>query len=334
MARAAATILLTASLLLGATVRAESAPVPSPLLAYAQRFFRLELASGRLLVMNSSRHGGMSRRTSASQGREEELSIQASNVTGASSLSYELATPQYVLSIRLGTEGRVRIDRRPKGASKDSAVEFLQEPGKPMSFGVGGGPRWEAPTLWHLLLAHPEECQAHLLPYLQWFFAEEDLMAAASQLETELLRAARDDRPPDRKRWAGLVAELAAPQFGRREAAAEELRQVGPRGGHYLRRLDPKTLDAEQRFRIRRIIQAFSTSTGKESVREAASTLIEDPTVWLVLLERPSVTTRRTAAAQLEQWLGQPIEFDPEAPDAARAAAIESLRRQVESAEH
>ncbi|MBN2021991.1 MAG: hypothetical protein JW809_04290 [Pirellulales bacterium] len=327
--KAATALVLLAAALAALPARAQT-PAHSMIAQYAQRYFQLGVRSGRIVVTNT-RRGSLNTQSSTNNQRKERLSIQSSNVSGGSEMLYELTSPAETLTIQLASEGRVRVSRAPKGDAPLPAVEFLQEPKGPLAFSVGTGPTWTAPTLWHLLFAHPAECQEHLIPFLKVFHPDGDLVAEARQVEAELLRLANNDAPPDRKRWEQLVAQLGADQYARREAADRELREAGRRVAPYLEGLDASALDAEQRFRIRRIVQAFSGAAGEDSAADAASMLIEDPALWLILLARSEVETRRTARQQLERLLGRSIDFDPEAEPDARSAQIAALRRQIES---
>ena len=82
----------------------------------------------------------------------------------------------------------------------------------------------------------------------------------------------------------------------------------------FLNRLDERTLNAEQRSRIRQIKQSFHIDDGDTPDRVAAW-LSEDKSVWLSLLERKSEATRTIAAGQLGEILGQSLAFDPAADD-------------------
>jgi len=86
------------------------------------------------------------------------------------------------------------------------------------------------------------------------------LLNQAKQVERQMLELARTSRVPDRGRWEALVAKLADDSYSRREAAVRALRQQGLAVVPFLRSQDWQLLDAEQRFRLRRILQERNKS--------------------------------------------------------------------------
>jgi hypothetical protein len=159
------------------------------------------------------------------------------------------------------------------------------------------------------------------------------LAETAAAIETELFQAASVGRLPDRQRWAALVAQLADERFPRREAADRELRSAGRVVLSYLRGLELSRLDAEQQYRVRRIILSLSRQTGDDTAEGFAPQLSEDPDIWLAFLSRQEESTRRLAARQLAAILGEPIRFDPAADTATRKAQIEQLRARIHGKE-
>ena len=123
------------------------------------------------------------------------------------------------------------------------------------------------------------------------------LADAVAEIEAKLLEGAGGQAVAQRARWAALVRQLGDDSFAQREAADRELRAGGPAALAYLRHLDFGRLDAEQRFRIRRILEAAAAQTGDDSPEQAAASLAGDPLVWLALLDRPERATRQAAAA-------------------------------------
>ena len=158
------------------------------------------------------------------------------------------------------------------------------------------------------------------------FRPEWRLTEQAQEAEEELFHMAASGLIPDRQRWAALVAQLSDDRFARREAADRDLRAAGPALLPFLQRLDFDQLDAEQQSRLRRIIGMLGHAVEDDTAEQIASWMIADPEVWLALLARPEVPTRRLAAAQLEKLLGQSIAFDPAAAAPQRKKQIDQLR--------
>jgi hypothetical protein len=148
-------------------------------------------------------------------------------------------------------------------------------------------------------------------------------------VENQLLRMASGGALLDRARWAALVEQLGDNEFPRREAADRQLRAASPAVLGYLEQLDFSRLDAEQQFRVRRIISSLSRGLTGEMADQIASWLSGDAGVWLSLLSRPDASTRRLAARQLAAVWGEPIAFDPDASEEVRLGQIEKLRARI-----
>ena len=70
-----------------------------------------------------------------------------------------------------------------------------------------------------------------------------------------------------------------------------------------LEQLDDAQLDAEQQFRVRRIIASFRARIVADVPDQIAAKLFLDPLIWLALLDRPEKATRAAAAKQLAALL-------------------------------
>ena len=321
------------ALLWGAAAMAQ-ARWPTPTLTQFIRngWLRFQVNAGRV-AMEGSRFGNTSSSSSSPAG-SEKLTIRFNN--GERSVSYELSTPQEELSIEIASVDRISIRRSGKQDSTIVPVQFTQAPDEPISLVLGRDDQqqvFHAATIWHLLIAQPHESRQHLVPLLEFLRPDWKLAETAAAIETKLLQAASVGRRSDRQRWAALVAQLAEERFSRREAADRELRSAGRVVLSYLRGLELNRLDAEQQYRIRRIILSLSRQTGDDTAEGFAPQLIEDPDVWLALLSRQEESTRRLAARQLAAILDEPIRFDPVADTATRKAQIEQLRARIHGKE-
>lgn len=307
------------------------APSPTPALTQFIRngWLRFQVNAGRV-VMEGSRFGNSSS-SSTSGAHTEKLTLRLSN--GQRSVSYELSTPEEEVSFEIASADQLSIRRSGKPDSSVVPLQFTQVPGEPISLIVGRDPQqqlYRAATLWHLLITQPDECRQHLVPLLEILRPDWKLAETTAAMETKLLQAASVGRTSDRQRWAALVAQLADERFSKREAADRELRAAGRIVLSYLRGLDDNRLDAEQQYRIRRIIRSLSRQTGDDTAEGFAPQLVEDPEVWLALLSRQEEATRRLAARQLAAILEGPIRFDPAADAATRKAQIEQLRARIQ----
>ena len=312
------------------TILAQSAPgqeLPrTMLLAKAVREFgvRFELTYGRvsLKVMRSIQTS-----TSSTSGpRRERFAIRA--VGGDSSMEYELTTAEQQISIRFSGANQLEIRRSPAGDLKLVAVEFNQPATGPVSLKIGqqGARELRAASLWHLLLAEPAECRQSLVPLLNLLQPKWELEKTRDEIRAILLRMAKSGSLPDQKRWAEWVQQLGDNRFAKREAADRQLREAGRAAVAYLQQLDPSRLDAEQQYRVRRIIQALTAGSGDDAPEQIASWLFGDASVWLAMLSGDEEPARKTAARQLGTLLGKPIQFDPAADAPTRKKQIEALR--------
>lgn len=292
------------------------------------RYVRFFLVQGRIegFSPQSDRNTTL---TANRNDRQERLSMVL--VEGLPTVEYSLTAPDVQLRIELKEGREMLIDRQPKDPAQ-TAMRFEQSPQGPTTLtltAAGTESRHQAPTLWHLWLAQPQACTEHLAPLLGVLRPDwEALPQAAQRVEQALLRAAGTRHVHDRARWTHLVAELAREEFSVRQAADRELRQAGQAVLPFLKNLDPARLDAEQRYRVRLIVEALAGNYEDDSPPNVAAWLVADPAAWLALLERPDVELRQAALEQLRQLLpGQHVEFDPEAEEPIRREQLEKLRQ-------
>jgi len=263
---------------------------------------------------------------------EEALGFR--NDTGEPSMTYERSNSKEKLSIEITSGDHLRIRRVPKGHSEIVPMEFTQLPNENITLTLGSPEHQEVYRtvgLWHLLVAQPQRCKEHLIPLLEQLRSDWELADTISEVEERLLLGVDGNAAAERARWAELVEQLGDDRFARREAADRALRAAGPAVLSYLRQLDFNQLDAEQQFRMRRIVEAVSWQTSEDSVEQIAVSLAGDPTVWLSLLGRPERATRQMAAQQLIALLGESIPVDPNADPASQQAQREELQTRIEA---
>jgi hypothetical protein len=296
--------------------------------AVRQGVVNLTIDSGRLeLTAVHPRTFGVSRNGDVS----ESLILRMAGPDFA--VEYSKTTPddQFRVKIQGIQRTEVRAKREPKQEGR-LPVEFVQPASGPLVLTVGSKDAAQvirAPSLWHLMVGHPAICREHLAGLLTLIDARWDLGATADEVESILLELARTQDPPDRRRWALLVEQLHDERFARREEADRELRAVGRSVISYLGKLDFTRLDAEQQFRIRRILLSLNDEADTRTPDQIAAWLSGDPQIWLSLLARDSLETRKLAARQLASLLDHPIEFDPAADEAARQSQLSSLQGQL-----
>jgi hypothetical protein len=293
--------------------------------------FRFGILDGNL-VLRCQRPVSFQISSDSGGGQKENLSARIDR--GQTVLNYQRVSAKEDVKVVVGGAGsKVSITRSPRGAAKFTAMEFQQTPGQGTTLTLGSGRDrqvFRAADLWRLAIAQPKLCQEHLFPLLDMLRQDRKLAPVAARIEETLLARASADPGTNDARWAAMVKQLGDDQFAKREAADRALRAGGASSLAYLRQVDFNHLDAEQQFRIRRILAAYSGRSDEDSADEVAATLAADRDVWLALLGRPELETRRTAARQLAKLLGRAIDVDPAADPDSQKANREKLRAVIE----
>jgi len=301
---------------------------------------RFTIVGGRVVSSNGTWMFVIPKQVSKDGPVREQITINGNGVTGSLAYSYERNStetdqpndPRVEFVVDISSEGRFVLHYSDKDHPARQ-FDLTQVPGQPVSLSLPGAdkPRvLRAPTLWHLLIIHSEDCRNQVLDTLETIRLGWHVRLTAQAAEDELVRMSAVSRKSDRKQWEEWVNQLGDPLWSRRNRADQNLREVGPAVLGYLARLDMSQLDAEQKSRLRRIIRDLSTQTGEDTPEHVASMLIEDPLVWLALLSRPEESTRQAAAQHLAVLLNIPIAVDPKAEPDSQAKARDELRARIE----
>lgn len=324
--------LLAVSLLLAAILVSESR-AREPLLTQLIRnnnWLRFSIDDGRIAL----RWSRMAAIEISTGGGENKESLRIHNENGQSKFNYERNSSEEQLTISVEGSGEsLVISRLPRGKTPFTPVRFTQAVGEPVALTLGAGEQqqtFQAASFWRLLMAQPAECRQHLFPLMEILRPNWNLADMAASIEAELLQAARQDSEASRARWGKLVAQLGNDRFSARESADRSLRAGGGEALQYLRQLDFAQLDAEQEFRIHRIIAALAGDTEGDSAEAAAASMLRDPIIWWTLLGRADRATRETAAKQLAAILGEPLGVEPAAQPDTQKAEREQLRVKIE----
>jgi len=285
------------------------------------------VVSGRIVVITRNPRGTIGYTTRGS-GSTERLSMTL--LPDATSVHYENVSTDWQISFDVEDSNTLTVSRL-RGDREDVVpILFTQPSAGPLELTVGSDPARVivAPTLWHLLLYEPELCHDELIPLLELMHPSWRLGQMAGTVEETLFRIVTDEQPEDEPRWLELVGELGHADFATREQAERELELDGERILPFLYTLDPRRLDAEQRYRVRKIIHSIygdDSSEIDEASGRAAGALAADVRVWYGLLDRDDQTKREVAAERLARLLGKSIEFDPAADRETRDAQRERL---------
>lgn len=308
-------------------------PPETPALAEAIRtaWLRTNIVSGRIVV-GTSRSGATGAK-SDSQGRRERLDIRCA-AGGYPVVHYEMSNSDEELWLDISGGTEIRVRRIPSKDSPLEPIEFVQSADEPLLLIVGTDDRsvtYRAPSVWHLTVVHPQICRERLIPTLKIFCRYWNLSLVAEDVQKALLRGARTWEMPDRHRWDELVEQLTDSRFSRREAADRQLRATGRMVLWYLEQLDRAELDAEQHYRVRRIITALlgDPAVDFDTPERIGAWLAGDPEVWLSMLDRDDAATRRIALVWLEALLGEPVLFDPAAGATIRQGQLQRLRAEM-----
>ncbi len=324
-------------------IAAAEGPTNSPMFQnWVVRRAGFSLVGGRIVCNNNNGAWmfGTQKQVATDGPVHEQVNLNGNGVSGSLAYTYrrnsipadEKNDPKVEFGVEIGSDGRFVL----RYSDKDHPTRFFnltQIPGQPVALSLppSDKPRvLRAPTVWHLLIIHAEDCRQQFLPMLESIRPGWRVGLTVQAVEDELVKMAAVSRRPDRKQWEVWINQLGDPLFMNRERADQNLRDVGPAILGYLTRLNMGQLDAEQKSRLHRIIRFLSTQAGEDTPEHVASMLIEDPLVWLALLSRPEGSTRQAAVQQLAVLLNAPIAVDPKAEPDSQAKARAELRTRIE----
>lgn len=322
-------LLAAAAVLLPASAMAQQ-PELSSGMANQMRYIEVAVISGRIVA--TSEMSGRSVTSSANTAdRQEQLTVNLS--TTRVDLHYELLTPRLQVSVDIADGDELTILRQPRSGSDVEPLKFHQPRDGQLLLQLGDEAQqpeaWKVDSLWHLLLAEPEVCEQELLPLLKLIKPDWRLMPMAEEVEEAMYSTAQASRNWNRQSWGKLVSELGSDRFAERRQAEQRLYDLGTIILPYLRGLDRSRLDAEQQYRVRMLVRNLSSANLHDTPQNVASWLVADPHVWYTLLERGDVQHQHIAADQLEELLGQTIQFDPAADPPARQAQLQAIKQQI-----
>ncbi len=305
-------------------------PSPLPNLAKSLHSVRFYVGGGRIQAVASE--AGVEQETSSDQGmaRREKLVLNTNDALDAS-IQYELSGGDEQLSVDVVDGQQITIGRHPAKGVNGPSIEFRQPQTGPLTLSINDGAtirEVKADSLWHIILTEPELSERYLLPLLEMFRPDWRLMETAHAAESQMLRTAAEYRPENLRSWDQLVAELGSDRFVERQHAEHELRAAGSVVIPYLASLERRRLDFEQWSRIQQIV-ALADGDDEDRPDTIANRLMPDRRIWLMMLERPSESSRRTAANQLSFLFGSPIAFDPAANDAVRRSQLAKLTERI-----
>ncbi len=311
----------------------QSVLVPSPVMAARLRWMQFSMSSGRVTASSLYAGTNMTARNVEAH-RYERLAINLSRTsTGGpalvGNLHYEQSNGEEQLEITINDGNQLAI-RRTRPADK-YVLSFRQSPRQQLALEFeerGAFQTRHAESFWHLCLAEPQIVRQHLIPLLEVLHPDWQLASQAADIEQALIRRAQTREQPDRRRWTALVDDLASSQFSVRQNAQRELHRTGQVVLPFLQNLDSRSLDAEQTYRVRTLMESLAIDY-EDSTDRIAAWLVDDEQVWLSLLSRAELAKRAVAISQLSALVGHPIALDVAAGEDVRRAQLDALRTKL-----
>jgi hypothetical protein len=291
------------------------------------RHAQLRIVGGQLLATTNEARTSAYNRSDAQRQEKLTLGNEGSLVT----LHYELSTPAARLSYDIARGRDVRLQYQAQGDAPSEELEYTQQTDGPSRLRIAEGElvvERSGPSFYHVLLSLTPEQRERPIWLIEFIRRQWKLDEKLSVLNFNLLRSEYAPSPVTRQQLAGWIRQLGSNHFSERQAAERSLRAAGQGVLPLLREAERGRLDAEQRFRLRSILQASGDDQQDDTVERASAALSVDPYLWYALLQRERLV-RQFAVRRLSQLLGEPIDFDPLADVSTRQAQFEKLDGQL-----
>lgn len=250
---------------------------------------------------------------------------------GIPTLHYDFHDDARRVTLDIASGNEVELAQLDLGDRQVTPVHFHQPRDGQLTLEIetASGPQcYTAPSLWHLMLSHPEVCREHLTPLLHAIRGDWQLEQQLQEIHGSLLQVALDDLALDRQYVQRLIARLRAPEYVDRQLAMRDLRRCGVGVLPLLETFANDQLDSEQRVRLRHVREQLEMTTG-DSPDRVATWLSCDQTVWLTLLAAEDTKTSQLAREHLARVFQQPIMFEHVASNADRQRQAERIRNRL-----
>lgn len=168
---------------------------------------------------------------------------------------------------------------------------------------------------------HAAEVEQYLRPVIRRLGFESTVFRVEPRIAWQVLGTSEAIDPAVRRRVAALVAELGDPAYARREAARAALEAIGSAAALVLAGGDRAALSPEAASAVDALLADLAPLGEAERSR-----LADDRAFLLDCLMVEDRDVRALALARLRRVSGAAVEFNLDAPEAARAAAVEALR--------
>jgi hypothetical protein len=241
------------------------------------------------------------------------------------------------MHIQIARRERVDLEHvRVSSTRETTRVRFVQEPDQPLQLTVQSGESplvaYEAASLWHLLLIHPEVCRTHLYELLRTLMPNRNLEAERNELRVRLLAGDTAGQFVSRQQVADLVAQTADREFRVRQHASRELRGLGHAALAFLEDLEHTSLDPEQRWRVRSTRESIVANL-TDAPGRVAVWLVNDESIWLGLRNDEDESCRQLAERQLARICDRPIDYASATEREMRVAEVANFEAGLLAAE-
>lgn len=302
----------------------------SPGLTSHLRLVEISIAGGRITIANKLDEDRRIFGNTTSSGRlnKEQMRLEI-NQALVPRLEYENRNNPLQVAISIDGDGQATFEREGKTNSPYTRVRLEQRPGQPLRLTLASASKEQtlvAPMLWHFLLAEPEIGARDLVPMFQILRPEWNLMREAEQLRAALLEHGATSDPAAAQQYQRWVDELASGRFATRRQAERHLAEAGQPAALYLEMLDERTLDAEQRYRVGRLLSRQLAREAGDTPQRLAYRMAGDVETWLAIMQGGPLEERRSASEILAQLVAAPLAFDPTAPPEERREQIAAIR--------
>lgn len=263
--------------------------------------------------------------SNAAPGRSERISLSLGE---RPSIDYELTESGVSLRVRID-EQTANLSLSRQDATDGEVGCWFEQDADGLTLRVEDqdvAARVQAPDVWELWLAAPDLCRERLAPILDVLRGNWGLPAQAAEVRAELTAYAQLAPVEETAAWERWIADLASPSFAVRQAADRALRRLGPQAIPFLQQLPKSALDAEQNYRVRKILEQWLSPESEDTVANVVGSLIGRRSVWLTLLSDADVAVRQAAWERLRRLWPTAGEFDPTAAEELRAVQLEALR--------
>jgi hypothetical protein len=214
--------------------------------------------------------------------------------------------------------------------SEIAQLSFVQQP-TILSLSLYGGQNnirrlllnTSATDLIRLRSEHPDEVCRHLIPLLRKMTGQPLMRPGAGDVYRVFTDIPAD--PAMTRKIESYLPALTSIDPAERDKATQKLRELGAPAALAALRLDPGLLLPEQLNRLNALVSLHS-----RVIVDDPAEMLKDPNFLLDCFEDDDVAVRIDAKSALEKIFGHPIDFDPQAPAAKRAAVAENLRRKLE----